>query len=166
MRRTRIQSHRAPEFADRVVLHFGVAISAAKKHVEGAGIAHGGHNRVENLRGSFLAFRILERKQRNTKSVGRFEIRLKLDGVLERVDRFAVVALFHPGLALNIESARAVWIEEKSLGSFDQGIIWPIGVETDNGEAYVRLSCILPGERTLVELGGLRKSGFGDANIS
>ena len=28
------------------------------------------------------------------------------------------------------------------------------------------LSGILPGERTLVELGGLRKSGFGDANIS
>src|SRR5580704_17473220 len=110
MRRTRIQSYRAPEFADGVNLHFSVAISSPEKHVEGAGIAHGGHDRVEYLRGLLRAFWILEGKQRNTVGIGGFEIRLQLDGTLERVDRFAVVALFHPCFSLDVKGPGAVGV--------------------------------------------------------
>jgi len=105
------------------------------------------------LHGFFLAFWILEREQRNTEGIGRFKLRVKLDGTLQGVNSVAVIALFHPGLALNIESTGAFGIEEKGLGSFDERIIGPIVVEIGDGEAYVSLCSILPGERTLVELG-------------
>ena len=63
VRRPGIQSQRAPEFADGVVLHFRVAIRVAEKYVKRSGIAHGRHDHVENLRGFFCASRILQGKQ-------------------------------------------------------------------------------------------------------
>jgi hypothetical protein len=54
VRRPRIQSDSLAEFADGVVLHFRFPIRVAEKYVKRSGIAHGGHDRVEKLRGFFL----------------------------------------------------------------------------------------------------------------
>jgi len=59
------------------------------------------------LHGFFLAFWILERKQRNTEGIGGFKLRVKLDGTLQGVNRLAVIALFHPRFAW-ILKARAL----------------------------------------------------------
>ncbi len=166
VRRPSIQSHGAAKFADGVVLHFRVAISVAKHHAQGAGIANGRHYRVENLRRFLFAFGIFQGKQRDTERVGGLELRMQLNGTLQGADGLTVIALFHPGFALDIESPGALGIEEQSFGSLRQGIIRAISVETGDSKAHVGFRGVFPSQRASVELGGLRKGAFGDADIS
>ena len=150
MRRARIQGYGTAKFANRIVLHLRIAISAAEHHVERPGLTHRSHDSVENLCGFFLAFRVLEGKQRHAQRISRFELRMQLHRTLQGIDRLAVIALLHPGFPLNIECSRAVGIEQQGFGSFGEGIVGTICVEVDDGQAYVSLGGILPCERALI----------------
>ena len=71
---------------------------------------------------------------------------MKFDSALQGVNGLAIVALFHPGFALDIEGAGAFGIEKQGLRGFDERIIREIGIESGDGKSHMGFRSVFPSQ--------------------
>src|SRR5437660_11795174 len=129
-----------------------------------AAVICGRHRRLlENLRGLFL---LVHSEQTTGGTVAGCAVGTKLERLMERLHRAAVVLFLDLRLALNGPGRGVARVGGKSVADLFECVVQPAGKQGRSSEIDVRICNILELEGPAGEPGGLGICGFKEAQLS